>query len=93
MKKFRSMREYNAKHYGEVAQRDGSYINQYGSVSWYNAAGDFHRQDGPATLLESEKMFSWWLNGEYYTFESWCKKLNKSGNELTLLQAAYADAD
>jgi hypothetical protein len=39
MKKFRSMREYNAKFYDEVARSDGSYINKHGAFSWYNDAG------------------------------------------------------
>jgi hypothetical protein len=87
MKKFRSMREYNAKFYDEVARSDGSYINKHGAFSWYNDAGVYHRLDGPATQLD--KMVSWWINGELYSFEEWCIKLNKTGNELVLLQAAY----
>jgi hypothetical protein len=47
----------------------------------------YHRLDGPATQLD--KMVSWWINGELYSFEEWCIKLNKTGNELVLLQAAY----
>ena len=47
-----------------------------------------HREDGPAIIF-ADGTKQWWLNDKRYSFANWCKKLNKSDVEITLLLLKY----
>jgi len=48
----------------------------------------YHREDGPA-IMYNDGTFDWYLNGNYYSFKEWCKKLNKSDEEKIFLKLKY----
>ena len=74
---------------GAVEQADGSYLNKYGEITWYNEEGEWHREDGPAviSILNGEE---WRLNGEEYSFDAWLIKLNKTDECKMMLRLQYA---
>ena len=45
-----SSRDYDIFFDGAVEQSDGSYLNKYGTITWYNEEGEIHREDGPAII-------------------------------------------
>jgi hypothetical protein len=81
-------RNFNIDKLDAEEQSDGSYLNKYGDVCWYNEAGQRHREDGPAVIYNDGEV-EWLLNGEYHTFESWCAALNKSDEVKMLLRLSY----
>ena len=58
-----------------------------GSQFWYRN-GEFHRENGPADMYANGDIV-WWLNGEYYDFDEWCLKLDKSPKEKAMLMLTY----
>jgi len=58
--------------------------NKYWKVNGLN-----HREDGPAIIYSDGDKY-WYLNGNHYTFEEWCKKLNKSDEEKVFLRLKYS---
>jgi hypothetical protein len=69
-------------------QPDGSYINKYGHITWYNEKGQVHKEDGPAVIIYRGKSY-WYINGYDYTFIEWLIKLNKPDEEAMLLRLQY----
>ena len=59
-----------------------------GHESWWQC-GRLHRTDGPAVeWVDGTKR--WYLNGyEFDAFEDWCKQLNLSHEEITMLRLQY----
>tara|TARA_R110002124_G_scaffold19674_1_gene78505 strand:+ start:1240 stop:1494 length:255 start_codon:yes stop_codon:yes gene_type:complete len=82
-----SSRDYHIRKYAAVEQSDGSYLNKYGYVYWYNEAGDIHREDGPACIHYND--VEWWLNDLVYGFDGWCIVLNKTDEQKMLLRLRY----
>jgi hypothetical protein len=74
---------------GAVEQSDGSYIDLYGEIIWFNEAGETHREDGPAAFYYPMSRVSWALNGMCYSFDEWCNKLNKSEKDRMMLRLQY----
>jgi len=73
--------------YGAKRQSDGSYIDNAGTIFWYNSEGKYHRDDGPAVIMDS--IVSWHLNGEWYSFKGWLKALPISDEDKMLLRLQY----
>jgi len=48
-----------------------------------------HREDGPAIIMYPSGKKYWYLNDIEYTFEEWCKKLNKTDQEIIFLKLKY----
>jgi len=85
-----SMRDNDIKRYGSVEQPDGSYIDDDGNIVWYNEAGEYHREDGPAVLYTNGRGGYWRLNNIEYSFADWLIELNKSDEEKMMLRLQYA---
>ncbi len=47
-----------------------------------------HREDGPA-LIWANQPATWWANDHCYSFDTWCKELNKTPEEKLLLQLEW----
>ena len=58
---------------------------------WLTCEGKFHREDGPA-IIRSDGSIEWYIMNKAYTFQEWCKKLNKSDEEITILKLTYITA-
>jgi hypothetical protein len=71
-------RDYNIENYGAIWQTNGSFINDYGHVFWYNNEGELHNETGPAVILH-DGMESWYINGLRYSFVNWCLETGQSG--------------
>ena len=52
------------------------------------AEDNWHREDGP-TIIWKSGYIRWYLEGEEYTFEEWCEKLDKTDEEIALLKLKY----
>lgn len=61
----------------------GKYISHYRS-------GMLHREDGPALEWYDGKS-EWYLNGDRYSFDDWCKILKISDEDKTLLKLEYGN--
>jgi hypothetical protein len=75
--------------YGSEREPDGSYSDTNNTKSWYNEAGETHREDGPAVIFHSGGV-RWYLNDNCYSFDDWLIELNKSDEEKMLLRLQYA---
>jgi hypothetical protein len=84
-----SRRDYDIQHHDALEQSDGSYINSYGDITWYNEAGKYHREDGPAVLY-SEGVVGWNIHGLPMTFRKWLTKSTASDEHKMLLRLRYA---
>ena len=74
---------------GRLHREDGpAEIYPSGNKYWYKN-GKVHREDGPAGFWQDEKEIFWVLNGGNYSFEGWCRKLNKTEEEKILLKMKY----
>jgi hypothetical protein len=83
-----SNRDYDMM-FGAVEQSDGSYIDDHNDrITWYNEAGAYHREDGPALITMTGA--GWYLNDDGYSFDDWLIKLNKSDETKLLLRLQYA---
>tara|TARA_B110000208_G_scaffold61575_1_gene79964 strand:- start:278 stop:541 length:264 start_codon:yes stop_codon:yes gene_type:complete len=84
-----SNRNFDIRLYGAVEQGDGSYIDRYGTITWYTEAGEYHNEDGPAIKYDGGSV-SWCLNGlTYPSFDGWLIKLNKTDEQKLLLRLQY----
>jgi len=79
---------YNIKHYDATLLPNGSYINKYNTINWYNDKGDSHRENGPAILYTSGNMV-WILHDNYYTFKEYLKATPISDEQKLLLRLQY----
>jgi hypothetical protein len=86
-----SMREYDIKYRGAVEHDDGSsWLCKNGVFVWYNEAGAYHRDDGPAVIWKhGNGSLVWYLNGMKYTFDDWLIKANISDEDAMLLRLCY----
>ena len=76
---------YGTKHH------TGKVIDSFNDVSYF-VNGVEHREDGPARIWHSfgDKLeYEWWLYGNQLTFSTWCKRLNKTPEEILLLRITY----
>jgi hypothetical protein len=83
-------RDMHVSNFGAIEQSDGSYIDEDGEHLWYNEAGDYHREDGPASIHSDGDIY-WYLNGlNFSTFESWLNVVNVSPESKMILKLQYA---
>jgi Ni,Fe-hydrogenase I large subunit len=83
-------RDMHVTNFGAIEQSDGSYIDEDGEHLWYNEAGDYHREDGPASIHMDGDVY-WYLNGlNFRTFESWLNAVNVSPENKMILKLQYA---
>ena len=83
-----SNRNFDISLYGAVEQGDGSYIDRYGTITWYTEVGEYHNEDGPAIKYE-EGHVEWCLNNKIYKFAEWLIESNKTDKEKMLLRLQY----
>jgi hypothetical protein len=83
-----SSKDRNIAQFEAILLPDGSYINKYNHTTWYNAAGEIHKEDGPA-IIYADRSFSWWLNSNAYTFNRWFKLTPISDEQKLLLRLQY----
>jgi hypothetical protein len=76
------------KVYGAVLQEDGSYLDMFETVIWYNEKGMLHNELGPA-LVTHDGICEWWINGLEYTFDEWFTKMDKNSHDYTQLIYMY----
>jgi hypothetical protein len=84
-----SNRDEDIRLFKAEEQSDGSYFDRDGNTTWYNEAGQLHREDGPASIYTSGSLL-WFLNGYLYSFAEWLIKLNKPDEVKMLLRLQYA---
>jgi hypothetical protein len=84
----RDYRAYDIETFGAVEQPDGSWLHSDGDITWYNAAGEFHREDGPAIVFCNGGVH-WMLNGHDDSFNDWCNKVNISDETKMMLRLQY----
>ena len=84
-----STRDEDIGLFGAVEQSDGSYVDREGNITWYNDAGEWHREDGPACIFSNGEL-EWWLNGDIFQFAEWLIELNKPDESKMLLRLQYA---
>ena len=83
-------REVDIKYLDAVEQSDGSYINEYGNIYWYNEEGEYHREDGPSKIVGSRRRVEWYLNDIEYSFADWLKESPLSDEDKMMLRLQYA---
>ena len=83
-----SNRNFDIRLYGAVEQGDGSYIDRYGTITWYTEAGEYHNEDGPAIKYDGGNV-EWCLNNKIYKFAEWLIESNKTDKEKMLLRLQY----
>jgi hypothetical protein len=82
-------RDHDIMYWDAILQPDGSYMDGGGRVGWYNAAGERHKEDGPAVIYANGRSY-WYLNSkEYYSFDEWLRALNISDEAKMMLRLQY----
>jgi len=79
-----------------VEERKKSYRIDYNGSIYWKVNRKLHREDGPAIECSDGTNY-WYLNGirysfkdNEYSFEEWCKKLNKTDEEKVFLRLKYS---
>jgi hypothetical protein len=67
---------------------DGSYINERGTIVWYNEYGEIDREDGPAVIYPDGEV-EWCLNSEPYEFNKWCTLVSITDEVKMMLRLQY----
>jgi hypothetical protein len=82
-------RELHIHDFGAIEQPDGSYIDEYGTIHWFNEAGDTNRLDGPAIIHTDGSVF-WYFNGVfYYSFKLWLNAVPIPDENKMILRLQY----
>jgi hypothetical protein len=81
-------RQMDTTLFDAVKQSDGSYIDRDCDINWYNNAGRYHKEDGPAVIYASGNV-RWYLNGRRYSFADWLIKLKTSDETKMMLRLQY----
>ena len=66
----------------------GPAIIHVNGTQWWCQNNVPHREDGPAVVWDHGEC-NWYLENEYYTFDEWCLKANKSPKEKAFLMLQY----
>jgi len=83
-----SMRAELIERYGAIKQSDGTYVDEFGAISWFNEKGQWHREDGPASIFVDTSV-EWFFNGVNYPFNQWCKIVGISEEYKMMLRLQY----
>jgi hypothetical protein len=85
-----STRDIHIRYYAAVEQSDGSYLLDNDIKAWYDDAGDYHREDGPACIF-SNGTVRWYIHANrYHQYDDWITALNISDEFNMLLKLQYA---
>ena len=83
-----SKRSFDIREYTSTRQPDGSYINDMGTIHWYNTTADIHKEDGPAVIYANGTS-GWFFKGEHYSFNEWLKRTPIPDEQKLLLRLQY----
>jgi hypothetical protein len=83
-----SNRDWSIEFSGAKQQPDGSNIFPDGTIRWYNDKGQYHKEDGPASIYLDGRVY-WYLNNKHYTFNRWCTEVNIPDEQKLLLKLQY----
>ena len=83
-----SSRDFAINNRGAELQPDGSYINEWGNILYFDESGGYHRAEGPA-IFTTEGHIYWWLNDTQYTFNEWLKLSTISDEDKMMLRLRY----
>jgi len=67
---------------------DGSWLHTNGDICYYNDAGDYHREDGPAVININNNV-RWFYCDTEYRFSNWCYKVGCSDEAKMMLRLRY----
>jgi hypothetical protein len=84
-----SSRDHIIANFGGILLPNGSYIDKYDCIHWYNVKGDRHREDGPAVIHKSGNSY-WYLNNLGHPFNRWLKLTPTTEETKLLLRLQYA---
>ena len=73
--------------HGKLHREDGPALEHNGTKIWY-LNGRLHRVDGPAIEYTDGDKY-WYLYDKIYSFSEWCKRTNKSKEEIVELALIY----
>lgn len=73
---------------GKLHRTDGPAIEWADGTRQWWLNGELHRTDGPA-IEWSNGTRAWYLNDEEYSFEYWCRRTNKTEEEISKLEEQY----
>jgi hypothetical protein len=82
-------RAKDIKYRAAIRQHNGSYIDKFGCTAWYNAAGEIHKEDGPALIYPDGRSY-WFINGTVYSFKQWQRRSTLPDEQKLLLRLQYA---
>ena len=83
--------DINQAYHKAVIQPNGSYLNKYGTINWFNNQGQYHRLDGPAIIYDdwNSGEISWYINGTQYDFKEWLTLTPITDEQKLLLRLQY----
>jgi hypothetical protein len=86
-------RDFVIDNFGAYEQSDGSYVyvDKDGciTITWFNEAGETHREEGPAIIYACNGDMYWVLNGVNYKFARWLIELDKPDEVKMMLRLRY----
>ena len=84
--------DINQAYHKAVIQPNGSYINKYGTINWFNNQGQYHRLDGPAIIYDDWNggEICWYINNTQYDFKEWLTLTPITDEQKLLLRLQYA---
>jgi hypothetical protein len=88
MYEYMSSRDHDIDFDDAIELADGSYINERGTIVWYNEEGFYHREDGPAVIYPDGEV-EWYLNSEPYEFAKWCTLVSITDEDAMMLRLQY----
>ena len=83
-----SSRDFAINKRGAALQPDGSYINEWGNILYFDESGGFHRAEGPAIIFLNGAI-RWCLNNTIYSFNEWLKLSTISDEDKMMLRLRY----
>jgi hypothetical protein len=81
-------KDWAITYYNAVEQSDSSYLYPEGARRWFNEAGQYHREDGPAFIWHDGSV-DWYINDKSYFFDDWCDKVSISDEAKMMLRLQY----
>jgi hypothetical protein len=84
----KSTRQFQIVMYEAMEQPDGSYLNNQGTIAWYNKEGKVHKEDGPAIITNGGDIL-WYHHGTRYSFANWLTVTPASEEHKMLLRLQY----
>jgi hypothetical protein len=84
-----SIRDFNIQNYESTEQPNGSYLNKWGEVHWYDTYGNLHREDGPAVIYANGDVY-WFIGGiRMYSINEWFNNTCITDEDKMMLRLQY----